>query len=53
MPEAGFEPLIARVSRIEFDTRSNNPSHHGWLELYLRFNLDIMNWKTKHLKLEN
>ena len=25
----GFDPPIARECLLEFDTRSNNPSHHG------------------------
>ena len=29
--QAGFEPPIARECLLEFDTRSNDLSHHGWL----------------------
>ena len=28
MPQAGFEPPITRECLLEFDTRSNNSSHH-------------------------
>ena len=30
-PMPGFEPQIARECLLEFDTRSNDLSHHGWL----------------------
>ena len=28
---AGFEPPIAWECLLEFDTRSYDPSHHGWI----------------------
>ena len=28
--QAGLEPPIARACLLEFDTCSNDPSHHGW-----------------------
>ena len=31
-PQGGFEPPIARECLLEFDTRSNDPSHHGWIQ---------------------
>ena len=33
MPQAEFEPPIAREFLLEFDTHSNDPSHHGWFLL--------------------
>ena len=32
MPQVGFEPPIPRECLLEFDIRSNYPSHHGWLQ---------------------
>ena len=39
MPQAVFEPPIARDNYIDSNWRSNDPSHHGWLpfkSLWLR-----------------
>ena len=35
LPHVRFEPPIARECLLEFDTRSNDLSHHGWLRHFL------------------